>query len=65
MEVDQLLRAHAVGRLRGVVVSVEEAGLAGAAGEVLVAELDARGVVLAEQEGVTAAVGLRCQRVHD
>ncbi len=65
MLVDEPVGAHAVRPLDRVVVGEEQARLAGALREVLVAEVQRGEVVLTEEERVAAAVGLRSQGVHD
>ena len=64
VHVDHALGAHAVRALAGVVVGEDEAHLARALREVLVAEVQRREVVLPQEERVASAVGLRRQRVH-
>ena len=52
-------------RLGGVVVGEEKPRLARASSEVLVAEVERWEVVLAEEKGITATVGLGGQGIHD
>ena len=65
MEVPQPWRAEAAGAGAGVIVGEKQAGLARAAREVLIAELQRREVVLSEEQRVAPAVGLSRKRVHD
>ena len=65
VRVDHAAGAHAVRALAGVIVGEDEAHLAGALREVLVAEVERRKVVLPQEKRIAPAVGLRCQRVHD
>ena len=64
VHVHHALGAHAVRALAGVVVREDEAHLARALREVLVAEVERREVVLPQEERVAPAVGLRSQRIH-
>ena len=64
VHVDHALGTHAVRALAGVIVREDEAHLARALREVLVAEVQRWKVVLPQEERVAPAVGLRGQRIH-
>ena len=64
VHVHHALGAHAVRALASVIVREDEAHLAGALREVLVAEIQGRKVILPQEERIAPAVGLRSQGIH-